>query len=432
MTFLSRIGPEEMINYNPEKEEYFIYNYKDLPNPNKESFFSLIRNTIGDKDTVINICCEFDYSDFLSTIQYNEFSPRYDYNFDRCVFHKKADFSRARFNRSLFLIEISIKNTVFKKEFVFTNCKCEYDISFSDTIFKSCCDFSNSEFLNKARFYNAKFYDTASFTNTKFRDLADFYSVDFFYAQQFHLTDFLGIAVFSNVTFHKQVQFLYNKISQNSVISFESAKFKQALDISRSNFWCKLHFWGAEIDVNPPEMWLYANDRMDKQLFDFGQRRRPLSRIRESLRMIKNEFESENNKINALELYREEMVVYYREVRIDRGNYQEKLVLIFNKLSNNFGLSWTRGVAFTLFIGVFFYTFFLLCMSDKLVFYLSWQSVAETVKHYFEFLNIAKWDLEPFGISDYNWSYLFLFLGRIFIGFGYYQTIQAFRKYGRK
>ena len=27
--------------------------------------------------------------------------------------------------------------------------------------------------------------------------------------------------------------------------------------------------------------------------------------------------------------------------------------------------------------------------------------------------------------------YLILFIGRIFIGYGYYQTIQAFRKYGK-
>ena len=45
-------------------------------------------------------------------------------------------------------------------------------------------------------------------------------------------------------------------------------------------------------------------------------------------------------------------------------------------------------------------------------------------------------DLKPFDkdvstqeVSEL--SYLILFIGRIFIGYGYYQTIQAFRKFGK-
>jgi len=31
-----------------------------------------------------------------------------------------------------------------------------------------------------------------------------------------------------------------------------------------------------------------------------------------------------------------------------------------------------------------------------------------------------------------NLSYLWDFLGRVFVAYGYYQTIQAFRRFGRK
>lgn len=33
--------------------------------------------------------------------------------------------------------------------------------------------------------------------------------------------------------------------------------------------------------------------------------------------------------------------------------------------------------------------------------------------------------------KDLGLGYAILFIGRIFIGYGYYQTIQAFRKYGK-
>jgi hypothetical protein len=57
-----------------------------------------------------------------------------------------------------------------------------------------------------------------------------------------------------------------------------------------------------------------------------------------------------------------------------------------------------------------------------------------TIKYFLQFLNIAKWGYSPFGIDiqkSYPEGYIILFIGRIFIGYGYYQTIQAFRKFGK-
>ncbi|MCP4336273.1 MAG: hypothetical protein GY679_00265 [Mycoplasma sp.] len=58
-------------------------------------------------------------------------------------------------------------------------------------------------------------------------------------------------------------------------------------------------------------------------------------------------------------------------------------------------------------------------------------AVVDTFKIFFQFLNITNWDYKPFGIEDNGIVYIILFIGRIFIGYGYYQTIQAFRKYGK-
>ena len=100
-------------------------------------------------------------------------------------------------------------------------------------------------------------------------------------------------------------------------------------------------------------------------------------------------------------------------------------------VSNYFGTSWARGFGFTIFSTLLFYIIFLLTLSSKLEFEWSANSMGSTCKHFIEFLNIANWDIKPFGIENYNWAYIVLFIGRIFIGYGYYQTIQAFRKYGK-
>ncbi|MCQ4155647.1 hypothetical protein [Riemerella anatipestifer] len=50
---------------------------------------------------------------------------------------------------------------------------------------------------------------------------------------------------------------------------------------------------------------------------------------------------------------------------------------------------------------------------------------------YLRFLNLTDWKYEFFNIKDLGLGYAILFIGRIFIGYGYYQTIQAFRKYGK-
>lgn len=125
------------------------------------------------------------------------------------------------------------------------------------------------------------------------------------------------------------------------------------------------------------------------------------------------------------------MAMFEKEIE-NKKNSENCILIWLNKKSNNFGTSWINGVCFTLFITLIFYLLFLTTFSSDLYFECSWGAFAVTLKHFFEFLNIAKWDIKPFGIENYSWGYIVLFLGRLFIAYGYYQTVQAFRKYGRK
>ena len=57
--------------------------------------------------------------------------------------------------------------------------------------------------------------------------------------------------------------------------------------------------------------------------------------------------------------------------------------------------------------------------------------LSENIRHWFGFVNVTNWDYKPFGVKKYGFSYIPLFIGRIFIAYGIYQTIQAFRKFSK-
>lgn len=115
-----------------------------------------------------------------------------------------------------------------------------------------------------------------------------------------------------------------------------------------------------------------------------------------------------------------------------------------NKLSNNYRRNWLQGVFFTIISALVFYIPLVLCSDGNLNICVT-PSQCNTLEslsyffkthfsNFFEFLNPAhKVDFLKIEVQD-NFKPLsgfFDFFGRLFIGFGIYQTIQAFRKLGK-
>jgi len=52
---------------------------------------------------------------------------------------------------------------------------------------------------------------------------------------------------------------------------------------------------------------------------------------------------------------------------------------------------------------------------------------------FLQILNITDWRLDLWEMNLHNspLGYAIIYVGRIFIGYGYYQTIAAFRRYGK-
>ncbi|GET44728.1 pentapeptide repeat-containing protein [Capnocytophaga felis] len=323
---------------------------------------------------------------------------------------------------------VDLSGFIVEEELDFSDCICEGEIDFSGTKFKKL-NLKNAVFKAKITFHNCEF-ENVSFENTRFENLVDFYKSTFHNDVQFLQVDFMDRAIFSNVSFKGETQFKYNKVAKDTFISFESAKFEKSLDISRSNFHCNLHFWNIKIegDENISQYTNYINDFSNEKVEPSVY-----AKIRETYRIIKNSFYKEDNRIEGLEFYKREMAVYEKELKEKSFWHKDRIMLLLNKKSNNYGTSWSRGLLFTVIVAFIFYIFILISLHNSLEWDIcnldAWDNF---LKHFLEVINVTRWkDIEPFGVELNGFAYLSLFIGRIFIGYGYYQTIQAFRKYGK-
>ncbi len=149
-------------------------------------------------------------------------------------------------------------------------------------------------------------------------------------------------------------------------------------------------------------------------------------------------FQKQGDNVRYLEYSAREIEAHYYNIHL-KDHFFTKLNLGLNRISNKFGRSWGRGILFTLIAGIIFFIP-LLITTNK--YYFGWPSFdIDLLPAYLKFINpIRFFELSHLfdgadGTSDVTpnaWSYFWDFLGRLFVAYGYYQTIQAFRRYGRK
>ena len=511
--------------------------------------------------------------------------------FERAIFSKQANFHNV-----LFYDDISFQNTIFRgktyflnitskkisentinkeKEFSFNGAKFQnetyfngnnyIELNFSEVEFgvkdkDVTISFSNAKFYENIRFHHCDFYSSINFENTTFEKLVDFHAAIFCEAQPFHFTDFSAEAIFANVKFKKEVQFLYCKIKPDSYIRFESSIFERGLEISRSNFKRNINFWDITI-AKEGEQEIFRNLNNQhyediKYIDDFGKystKEVPMvyRQIRETYRIIKDDFYAQNNRIEGLKFYEKEMSVsleekrfsktkekqkyksnFYRNLKdnnifyvllaiivvsmslwvyckslffyitliisfvlvlverwyknkeklktknpLKQNNYfsfifliigiifyliwiyeamntihyfvisyiflffsavflyfyqeRDRIILWLNKNSNSFGTDWVVGINFTLLIALIS-SMIILSMTPHIVFSFDTEGIENFIRTLVEILNITEWaDIKILNKEPNTRQYILMFFSRIFIGYGYYQTIQAFRKFGK-
>lgn len=219
--------------------------------------------------------------------------------------------------------------------------------------------------------------------------------------------------IINNTTFEQSITFFNILLEEKGHLNFCKNNIKKGINIAESNFKNNLNFWGIKYDTYIP------NNEVEKK------------EIQESLRIIKNAFRQNNDSINALRFEKHEIDVF----QTTKLEWHERIQLQLNDLSNKQRTDWIQGIIFTLTISFLTYWIALLFILiefrfPKCSYHISHLGINNIIE-FLNVLNITKWDIKLWGFENYRYAYIILFLGRIFISYGYYQTVQAFRKYSK-
>lgn len=351
----------------------------------------------------------------------------------------------AIFNEVDFVSDIKIIDKDGIRELNFTNCVFEEsltvhftgfkNVNFSDCTFKKRVKFDESYFTKKVRFYRSEFREEVSFNNTKFDDLADFWAVTFCKKTIFYKSDFNGTTVFSYSKFNENVLFTYTLFDK--LVIFKSTTFQKGLDLSLALILGKISIYNIRIED------FQTNYTPEDELEEFHKMVAedasiPIKNKRETFRILKSHFNSNGNYIDSRKFAALEFKAYYHYLSnniFKKGkaskNLQNYIILLFNWISNKNGNSWVRGIFFTVFIGLIFFYLSIITTENYSISLdkINSRDFSECSKYFLVFLN-------PTHSTDYllnenpsTYSYFWDFIGRIFVSYGIYQTILAFRKY---
>ena len=304
-------------------------------------------------------------------------------------------------------------------------------IDFSGSIFEKDVSFENSTFYNKALFLDTTFRGNTNFKNTRFLKLVDFFEAQFYQKTIFYKTDFLEKSVFAKTIFHENVLFTYSTINTMNLRQTDFIKgFDFSLCSSIDNLQIfNIYYYDKNYNtVDSERTYNTVNKKKEYEKNVTEQAIIPLINKKETYRIFKNQLDKIGDYTTALDFKKLEMKTYQQFTDLKSN---EKIILWFNKCSNDFDSNWIQGVAFTFGCGILF-SYLTLINTDNYV----WDIFFNNVSFDEISTNLIKF-MSP--IHDLHYienqsavAYLFDFLGRIFVGYGIYQTIQAFRKYKSK
>jgi hypothetical protein len=278
------------------------------------------------------------------------------------------------------------------------------------------------------------------FTNTKFQGLADFWKTTFQPATTFYKTDFRSTAVFSMVTFEKNVLFTYALFAGKAI--FARTKFNQGVDLSQAIISGTLQPFDLKFKYNKFIAEYVANDDYKYQDCIDNRHIIPLVNKVRTFQVLKKAFEDTGNYYDSIVMNREEKLALrlltqkrYKD-KVKSVNYGDKIIMWLNRWSNHYRSDFRNGIWFTIGVTIIF-GFLTLVFTEEFQRHFCWgcdfdeNYFIKGVKFLFNFLNPARrlTYLNNFDLKFYGIAYVFDFFGRMAVGYGIYQTVQAFRKF---
>ncbi|MFN3137742.1 MAG: pentapeptide repeat-containing protein [Allomuricauda sp.] len=300
----------------------------------------------------------------------------------------------------------------------------KYVTNFSDSKLYNA-SFSNSSFKQDVKFDRMKLSygersSARSFTECKFQS-AYFNAVDFGRYCFFNGSVFNENALFISCGNHSETLADFSGCTFNKDSYFTGSKFK-SLTSKNSYFFGICSFENTEFeDVE------FERNIFEKSAFFDGIEISKLNLCsRKTLRTIKQELQRTENRIDYNKFKTAELNAYRKE--LNKNQWEEIFILWINNLSSRHGLDWLRSSIFTLTVAMLSYIAYFISENYSSEVSLNHGSINYFFTGYFRFL-IPTYNA-PFQNGLSLWfQYLPFIIGKIFITYGIYQTIQAFRKF---
>ena len=426
----------------------------DISNVNFSQGVDFSRTTFSQRFHLRNII-------FSQDVEFEGIIFSQNVNFNNIVFNKKACFNYTTFsqgfdfNYTIFEQKISFYNTIFEQKIGFIGAFFSQNVDFWETIFSQDIEFAFTTFKQNITFHNTSFEQKALFRHVKLEQKISFDNI-------IMNTD-KSTLIFNDIYYDDTTK-KFLEAPELSTIAIINTVIDKRIDFNNVHI-AKLNLQGS----NVTGILNRINLKVESENW-------------ETACILKNEELKRNNTIKALEYQAEEKKLYTKHLHDNKtwSNLLDRFSLLLGKIVNNHGQSWGRAIAFTLWVWVFSFTIFylpndlfgnivilgvtlgilLFCFrkifSEKFLlctFYIFsigilaiapmlflregsfdfWEYIKKMIE-YFVPTNYTSltdsyitnesidWWVKHFGIVVYM-------IGKIFIPYGVYEVIKAFRKY---
>lgn len=368
--------------------------------------------------------------------------------FESCTFHKRIDIKEGKydfffFSRSYFLGLILINSyNLLKKthnylsfnQISLHSCTFDKDITITTKGLKHLY-LSNNNFkqLISVNAYNVN-NDREALVNINFSGTNQ--GNTFF--ENINADIFLSGINFGNINFKNFSSYILsiNEFNNKGIISFNNIKSANILAIIDSIIG-NTEFSG--VDVNLFKEIVIANSNLLGINFsnypfrihsystnpNIGYGIKDKEKWNNNFKNVYNQLKKVASNRGDIDTAIKYQALEYKYLKREKGFSFDKILLLFNQYSNNFGQSWSRGILFTLLTGLVFFKFYTMANGITFINTPFWAQYIIYISS-FPKLELDLQTSEPYWLSS-----LIVWLSRIFISYGIYQTISAFRKYGK-
>ena len=334
---------------------------------------------------------------------------------------------------------------IFDFDIHLEDCKIDNAFNLKDCTFKKKFRIHDCEILEETLDQEDQYQDEkikCNFENTKFNDLADFWRSTFHQRTIFYKTDFNSTVVFSFAKFKENVLFTYSLFGGKSILA--KTEFNKGLDLSQAVIKGDLQLFDLKFDFKQYTTKYIGKNHLNYQDAIDSKAIIPLENKVHTFQILKKGYIDIGNYSDSILMQREEKRALreltqerYNDKNTHNVNFGDRIILWLNRWSSHYQSDFRNGILFTLIVAIVF-GFLTLVFTESFWLHLpsseksEWDigAINNGVKLMVNFLNPVHkityiHDLKPFlGIP-----YIFDFFGRIAVGYGIYQTVQAFRKF---